>query len=530
MTLCTKFPLYAILPFITIDPLALAACIRRKIEPSRKISRGRPVFLLSLSYGSLVFCNGKKQPAVFLPENLKPMQYFNSITETIGHTPLIKVNKLASDIKGTVLAKVEYFNPGNSVKDRIAVKMVEDAEKAGILKPGGTIIEGTSGNTGMGLALAAIAKGYKCIFTVSDKQSQEKINILRAVGAEVIVCPTNVAPEDPRSYYSVARKLNQDIPNSFYPNQYDNLSNRAAHYETTGPEIWQQTDGKVTHFAAGVGTGGTMCGVAKYLKEQNPAITTVGIDTYGSVFKKYKETGIFDHNEIYPYLTEGIGEDILPKNVDFSLIDSFIKVTDKDAAVMTRKLARTEGMFVGWSCGAAMFGALEYAREHLTEHDVMVVILPDHGTRYLNKIYNDNWMKDHGFLEEREFATAKDIIANKNGKSQLVTVPETSTVGEAILLMNREGISQIPVSDHHQQITGSLTDSKILGRLIEDPNLRNHQVKDVMDQPFPFVALDNTIDALASLISKENKALLVRDALNQPHIITEHDLLLAMTK
>ena len=325
--------------------------------------------------------------------------YYNHITEAIGNTPLVKLNKVTEGIKGTILAKVEYFNPGNSVKDRMALRMIEDAEKAGLLKPGGTIIEGTSGNTGMGLALAAQAKGYKCIFTMPDKQSKEKMDILRAVGAEVVVTPTNVAPDDPRSYYSVARKLNQDIPNSFYPNQYDNLSNTAAHYDETGPEIWKQTEGKITMYAAGVGTGGTICGTAKYLREQNPKIEVIGIDTYGSVFKKYKETGIFDENEIYGYATEGIGEDILPKNVDFDVIDRFIKVTDKDAALMTRRLAKEEGLFVGWSSGSAVFGALEYAREHMKEDDVMVIILPDHGTRYLGKVYNDDWMRAQGYID-----------------------------------------------------------------------------------------------------------------------------------
>jgi cystathionine beta-synthase len=454
--------------------------------------------------------------------------YYNSIIETIGNTPLVKLNKVAKGIKGTILAKVEYFNPGNSVKDRMAVKMIEDAEKAGKLKPGGTIIEGTSGNTGMGLALTAIAKGYKCIFTMSDKQSQEKINILRAVGAEVIVCPTNVAPDDPRSYYSVAKRLNQEIPNSIYPNQYDNLSNSLAHYETTGPEMWEQTEGKITHYACGVGTGGTICGAAKYLKEKNPDIITVGIDTYGSVFKKYKETGIFDENEIFPYMTEGIGEDILPKNVDFSLIDTFIKVTDKDAAVMTRRLAREEGLFVGWSCGSAVFGALEYAREHLNENDVMVIILPDHGTRYLNKIYNDNWMKDHGFLEARDFATAKDIIHSKNGSDRLLTIEKTMKVSDAVRLLHKEGISQIPVTEG-EHIVGSLTDSKVLGQLIENPDIKDEQVSQLMDPPFKFVGMDNTLDVLSSLIDRENKALLVRDERNKVHIITQADLLMAMT-
>ena len=456
------------------------------------------------------------------------MKYYNSIVETIGNTPLVKLNKVTKGIKGTILVKVEYFNPGNSVKDRIGIKMVEDAEKAGLLKPGGTIIEGTSGNTGMGLALAAIAKGYKCVFTVSDKQSQEKINVLRAMGAEVIVCPTNVAPEDPRSYYSVSRRLTKEIPNSIYPNQYDNPSNATAHYETTAPEIWRDTDGKITHYAAGVGTGGTISGVSKFLKEKNPAIRTIGLDTYGSVFKKYKETGIFDENEVFPYMTEGIGEDILPKNVDFSLIDEFIKVTDKDAAVMTRRLAREEGLFVGWSCGSAVFGALEYAREHLQEDDVMVIILPDHGTRYLNKVYNDVWMKDHGFLESRSFATARDIIESKNGKDHLTTVSQDFTVGEAVKMLNKEGISQIPVTDG-EQIVGSLIDSKILGQLIENPNIKDHPVKEIMDPSFKFVGMDNTLDVLSSLIDKENKALLVRDEGNKIHIITQADLLVAMT-
>ncbi|MCG8390694.1 MAG: cystathionine beta-synthase [Cytophagales bacterium] len=454
--------------------------------------------------------------------------YYNSIIETIGDTPLVKLNNVTRGIKGTVLVKVEYFNPGNSMKDRMALKMIEDAEKEGILKPGGTIIEGTSGNTGMGLALVAIAKGYKCIFTLADKQSQEKIDILRAMGAEVIVCPTNVPPEDPRSYYSVAKKLNKETPNSFYPNQYDNLSNTAAHYETTGPEIWEQTEGKITHYAAGVGTGGSMCGTTKFLKEQNPGIISVGIDTYGSVFKKYKETGVFDEDEVYPYLTEGIGEDILPKNVDFSLIDHFVKVTDKDGAIMTRKLARGEGLFIGWSCGAAVHGALEYARENLKEDDVMVIILPDHGTRYLAKVYNDNWMKDHGFIESREFATAHDIIRHKNGTDKLFTVDIATKVGDVVQMLNKEGIDQVPIVKENNFV-GSVSTSKLLEKLIEQPGIKEQQVEEVMDQPIPFVALDNTLDVLSSMINKDNKAVLVRDGLHEVHIITQHDILRAMT-
>lgn len=454
--------------------------------------------------------------------------YYESIIETIGNTPLIKLNKVTEGIEGTILVKPEYFNPGNSVKDRIALKMVEDAEKSGKIRPGGTIIEGTSGNTGMGLALAAIAKGYKCIFTLADKQSQEKIDILRAVGAEVIVCPTNVPPDDPRSYYSVARKLDETIPNSFYPNQYDNPSNTAAHYETTGPEIWEQTEGKITHFAAGVGTGGTISGVSKYLKEKNKEVFTLGIDTYGSVFKKYKETGEFDEKEVFPYLTEGIGEDILPENVDFNLIDKFVKVTDKDAAIMARRLAREEGLFIGWSCGAAVFGALKYARKNLNKGDLMVVVLPDHGTRYLGKIYNDSWMKDHGYLEKREFATAADILQSRNGQSELVTVTSDTTVGEAIKILNERGISQIPVTDG-EQFVGSLTDSKLLHNLIDKPEIRTEPVSQVMDKPFQFISIYDTLDVLSSMLDKENKALLVRDRMNRVHIITRADLLVAMS-
>lgn len=453
---------------------------------------------------------------------------YNSIIETIGNTPMIRLNKVNKGIKGEILVKVEYFNPGNSMKDRMAVKMLEDAEKDGLLKPGGTIIEGTSGNTGMGLALAAIAKGYKCIFTMADKQSKEKIDILKAVGAEVVVCPTNVAPEDPRSYYAVAKRLNQEIPNSFYPNQYDNLSNALAHYETTGPEIWKDTEGKITHYAAGVGTGGSMCGTAKYLKEMNPEIVTVGIDTYGSVFKKYKETGIFDENEIYPYLTEGIGEDILPKNVDFNLIDHFIKVTDKDAAVMTRRLSREEGLFVGWSCGSAVHGALEYAKENLKDGDRMVIILPDHGTRYLGKIYNDDWMRNHGFMEDKTFGTARDIIGSRTPSYQLVVAQKSDKVKDAIALMNGKSVSQIPVLDEGQ-VVGSITDSKILSKIIEHPELKDASVAEVMESSMKFVALDSTLDVLSSMVDKE-KAVLVRDDSHQIHIITKHDILEAITK
>lgn len=326
------------------------------------------------------------------------MEYAENILGTIGNTPLVKINKLTEGIDALVLAKYETFNPGNSVKDRMAVKMIEDAEAAGLLKPGGTIIEGTSGNTGMGLALAAIVKGYRMVCVMADKQSKEKIDILRAVGSEVVVCPTNVAPDDPQSYYSTSKRLSEETPNSWYVNQYDNLSNTKAHYESTGPEIWRQTDGKVTHFVVGVGTGGTISGVGKYLKEQNPNVKVWGVDTYGSVFKKYHETGEFDEKEIYPYVTEGIGEDILPKNVDFDIIDGFTKVTDKDAAIYTQRLAKEEGMFLGNSAGAAIKGLLQL-KEHFKKDDVVVILFHDHGSRYVGKMFNDDWMRKMGYIE-----------------------------------------------------------------------------------------------------------------------------------
>jgi len=420
-----------------------------------------------------------------------------------------------------VLAKVETTNPGNSVKDRMALQMVLDAEADGRLKPGGTIIEGTSGNTGMGLALAAIQRGYKVIFTLSDKQSKEKMDILRAVGAEVIVCPTNVEPTDPRSYYSVAKRLETEIPNSWYVNQYDNPSNAKAHYLSTGPEIWEQTDGKVTHFVVGVGTGGTISGVGKYLKEKNPHIKVLGIDTYGSVFKKYHETGIFDENEIYPYITEGIGEDILPKNVDFSVIDHFEKVTDKDGAIFTRRIAKEEGIFVGNSAGSAVAGVLQMAQAGMFNKDSVVVILfHDHGTRYVGKMFNDDWMRDRGFLNERQ----KVLSIINSRKNKLVTVDVNESVLNAVEKMRKYDISQIPVMEHNEPV-GTIDEHMLFRKIIDNPELRNVLVKDVMDAKLPFIECNEYLEVASKMLTKETPGLLTKTYAGDYHIITKQDII-----
>lgn len=447
----------------------------------------------------------------------------DNILDTIGNTPMIRLNKVSEGIPGEILAKVEYFNPGHSVKDRMALKMVEDAEKEGKIKPGGTIIECTSGNTGMGLALAAIVKGYKLICTTSDKQSKEKIDILRAVGAEVIVCPTNVAPDHPDSYYSVAERLSKEIPNSFYPYQYDNLSNRQAHYESTGPEIWEQTGGRITHFVVGVGTGGTISGVAKYLKEKNPDIKIWGIDSYGSVFKKYHETGIFDENEIYSYITEGIGEDILPKNVDFDLIDKFEKVTDKDGAVMARRLAKEEGLFLGYSCGSAMQG-LAQLKDELDEDSVVVVLFHDHGSRYVAKVYNDDWMRERGFLKPTR---AINLIEGHKAL-KLVTVSQDDPVSEALSKMKKYDISQIPVIDSDENFVGSIDEHDLFRRLMDDPDLSTKKVADVMNAPFPIVEASTPIEEVARFIDKNANAVLTQDSNKQYQIITRFDIIEAL--
>ncbi len=454
--------------------------------------------------------------------------WYANILEAIGKTPLVQIHRIAKGLPCTVLAKVEFFNPGGSVKDRIGISMIEAAEREGRLKPGGTIIEGTSGNTGAGLALAAIARGYRCIFTTTDKQSQEKLDVLRALGAEVIVCPTNVAPEDPRSYYSVARRLAEEIPNSVYLNQYDNPANAEAHYRTTGPEIWADTEGRVSHLIAGAGTGGTISGTARFLKEKKPDLQVIGVDPYGSVYYKYFHEGVFDEDEIHPYLTEGVGEDILAGNMDFGLVDDFVRVSDRDAMLMTRRLAREEGLFVGQSSGMAMAGAIAWLQAHrdrLTPDDVVVVILPDSGFRYLSKTYNDTWMRNHGFLPERTEVTVEEILRARRAPAPLVAVGPDETLADAIRLMTEHGISQMPVLEG-EEVVGRVSENGILNRLIENPAAREESIRTVMDAPMPVVPPSLHLDLLSTYLDQGGGAVLVhRPESTGYEIITRSDLI-----
>ncbi len=452
------------------------------------------------------------------------MDIKQNVLETIGNTPLIKLNKITKDLPGLILAKVDYFNPGNSIKDRMALKMVEVAEAEGKLKPGGTIIEGTSGNTGMGLALAAVVKGYKCIFVTTDKQSKEKADILKAVGAEVIVCPTNVMPEDPKSYYSVAARLAKEIPNSYHMNQYDNPANRLAHYESTGPEIWEQTDGKITHFVCTAGTGGTITGTAKYLKEKNPNIQVWAIDVYGSLLTKYFRTGEIDMNEVHPYISEGFGEDFVPKNYDMSVIDHFEQVTDKAGAIMARRIAKEEGLFCGYSAGSCLQGLFQL-KDRLKPTDVVVCVFHDHGSRYVGKIYNDQWMMERGFLDVKTF---KDIVSGRVGQ-KLITVEPQHTVAEAVDLMKKYDIEQIPVMKDGELI-GSLSESGLFQKIFSNPELKNVSVASVVEHAYPVVDFQTPVEKLGSLINKENGAVLAKDEKGDYHIVTKYDVIQSLAK
>lgn len=453
------------------------------------------------------------------------MNIKNNILETIGNTPLIKLNKITQGLPCQVLAKVDYFNPGNSIKDRMALKMVEVAEQEGKLKPGGTIIECTSGNTGMGIALASIVKGYKCIFTTTDKQSKEKIDILKAVGAEVIVCPTNVEPEDPRSYYSVARRLAKEIPNSFHSNQYDNLANRLAHYETTGPELWEQTDGKITHLVCTAGTGGTVTGTAMYLKEKNPNIQIWAIDVYGSLLTKYFNTGEVDMNEVHPYISEGFGEDFVPENFDMSVIDHFEQVTDKDGAVMARRIAKEEGLFCGYSAGSCFQGLLQL-KNKLKKDDLVVCIFHDHGSRYVGKIYNDQWMMERGFLEVKTF---KDIVSSRASKQKLISVRPDQTVADAVMLMRKYEIEHIPVI-LDEEILGSISENGLFQKLFTDPEIKHAPIQSVLELSYPLVDFNTPVEKISNMINKDTGAILAKDESGMLHIVTKYDILQSLAK
>jgi cystathionine beta-synthase len=453
--------------------------------------------------------------------------WLDNILGAIGNTPMIRLQRVAAGMPGTILAKLEYLNPGGSVKDRIGIAMLEAAENAGHIRPGGTIIEGTSGNTGMGLALAAAVKGYQCIFTMPDKMSQEKIDSLRALGAEVIVTPTQVEHHDPRSYHSVAQRLSREIPNSLYANQYENPANAQAHYSTTGPEIWNQTEGKVTHVVIGVGTGGTITGVARYLKEKNPAVRIIGADPQGSIFAEMFRSG--RKPQAQPYKVEGIGQDEMPGNVDFSVIDEIHTVSDKDAFLRTRLLARSEGIFAGGSAGAALHVALESAKT-MAENDVMVVIIPDSGTRYLSKIYNENWMRDNQFLEPRVSIRASQVVRDKARKSRMfVFIPLAVTIGEAVNLMREHDISQLPVMEGGE-VVGSVSEARILDILLSDPSAKGKPVAEYMEKPYLVISEDAALTEVASTLGAETTAILVRQAQGGYDIITKSDLIYFLTR
>ncbi len=456
------------------------------------------------------------------------MRYEN-VLEAIGNTPLIRINALAKGLKPKIYAKAEFMNPGGSVKDRIGVAMIDDAERRGLLKPGGTIVEGTSGNTGIGLALVAALRGYKLIFTITDKQSREKINLLKALGAEVIVCPTNVEPEDPRSYYSVADKMTEEIPGAYHPNQYENPENPKAHYKTTGPEIWKDTEGKITHFVAGMGTGGTISGVAKYLKERNPKIKIIGADPVGSLYYDKivnKKMGVAK-----PYVVEGIGEDFFPGTMNLKIVDDVLVTPDRDCFLMTRKLATMEGILTGGSGGSAMVAGLQYAKK-LTEKDYMVILVPDTGMRYLSKIYNDEWMKENQYFESEVHLKVADILVSKrkHGKSgKLATVKPTDTLFSAMALMRKLDISQMPIFEKNK-VVGTVMEDEVLGMMLKGRNIKKMIVREAMTQPLPVLAPEARVESVLRYFTPDRPAVLVKTGKTTYDIVTKYDVVNAVSR
>ncbi|MGB0036386.1 MAG: cystathionine beta-synthase [Candidatus Acidiferrales bacterium] len=447
-----------------------------------------------------------------------------NILEAIGNTPLIRLNRLAKDSPAEVYAKVDYMNPGGSVKDRIGVWMIDEAERKGLLKPGGTIIEGTSGNTGMGLALVAVVRGYKVVFTITDKQSREKIDLLKAFGAEVIVCPTAVEPEDPRSYYSVAKKLAREIPNSYYPNQYANPMNPQAHYETTGPEIWKDTEGKITHFVCGVGTGGTISGVGRYLKEQNPKIKIIGVDPIGSLYYEFVKTGKV--GKALTYVVEGIGEDFFPATMDLKILDDILQVNDEECFVWARRLAKQEGIFTGGSGGGCISGTLKVARE-CKKGDFLVAFLPDSGTRYLSKVFNDGWMQEHGYVEAEVALTAADVVRVKrqNGKSRALLVARPDqTVFYAMRTMQEQDISQLPVFEDGNCI-GTVFEDQILNLALQGKDLQKTVIREVMGAPLPQVPSNAPVERVTHILSHDSPAVFVAMDGGKLEVLTKFDLM-----
>jgi len=449
----------------------------------------------------------------------------NNILESMGNTPLIRLNRLTKNLEPEVYVKADYMNPGGSVKDRIGKWMIDDAERRGVLKPGGTIIEGTSGNTGMGLALVAVTRGYKVVFTINDKQSREKIDLLKAFGAEVIVCPTAVEPEDPRSYYSVAKKLAREIPNSYYPNQYENPMNPQAHYETTGPEIWNDTEGKITHFVCGMGTGGTISGVGRYLKEKNPKIKIIGVDPVGSLYYEFVKTAKV--GKATTYVVEGIGEDFFPGTMNLKIVDDVVQVNDEECFVWARRLAKKEGIFTGGSGGGCVSGALRMAKD-CKKGDFIVAFLPDSGTRYLSKIYNDGWMQEHGYVDAEVAISAADVIRVKhqNGKSrELVIVRPYQTVFHALQTMQKEDISQLPVLEDDNHSIGTVFEDQILNLALQGKDLRKLVIREVMGPALPQVPSNAPVERITHILSHDSPAVFVEMPGGKLEVLTKFDLM-----